>query len=297
MTQGMLVFAASVPYGPAIGLLAGLGVLFGVALYIGSRKFAVKVDPRVDEIVEALPNANCGGCGFGGCRAYAEAVVLKGVATNLCAPGGPAASAAVARIMGVADVGAEMRVAVVHCQGAPARSRSRGEYSGLRDCRAAVVPGAGGGAKSCAYGCLGYGTCVEACPFGAMVMGPDGLPQVIERLCTACGRCVEACPRSLISLHSKKQAVFVLCRSHNKAKVVREVCDVGCIACRRCEKACKHDAIHVKDNVAVIDDAKCTQCAECVKVCPRGVIWDLSAARAAYSGTRAPAEATAQVGG
>jgi Na+-translocating ferredoxin:NAD+ oxidoreductase RNF subunit RnfB len=246
---------------------------------VGSRVFAVELDPRIDQILEHLPGANCGSCGFGGCRAYAEAVVLKGVGPGLCAPGGTEAAKKLAEIMGVEAAASEPKIAVVRCQGSPARARSRGVYEGLEDCRAEIVPGAGGGSKLCAYGCLGLGTCARACPFGALVMGPDGLPQVIERSCTGCGRCVEVCPRNIISLHPRKQHVFVMCVSHERPKAVRAACDVGCIGCKRCEKACKFEAIRVVDNLAVIDEEKCTSCGACVKVCPQGTIWSLRRAR------------------
>jgi Na+-translocating ferredoxin:NAD+ oxidoreductase RNF subunit RnfB len=270
----------------AVVVLGLIGAVFGLLLYMGSRVFAVEVDPRVDQIAEVLSGANCGACGYGGCRAYAEAIVLKGVPIGQCAPGGQDTCGKIGRIMGVEAESAEPRVAVVHCQGAPGvRAKSRGVYAGVRDCRGALVGGAGGGEKTCAFGCLGYGTCVATCPFGALVMGPDGLPLVIERACTGCGKCVEACPRGIIGLHPKGQHVFVLCRSKDKAKAVRDACDVGCIGCKRCEKACKYDAIKVTDNLAVIDDVKCTGCGECAKVCPRGIIWDVKEARATYTPT------------
>jgi electron transport complex protein RnfB len=288
-----LAESAGVPYVSATIILAAIGAFFGLLLYVGSRAFAVEVDPRVDLIEEALSGANCGACGSGGCRAYAESIVTKGAAITLCAPGGQDACGKIAKIMGVEAEAAEPRIAVVHCQGAPARAKSRGAYAGVRDCRAAVVGGAGGGNKTCSAGCLGYGTCVATCPFNAIVMGPDGLPLVIEQACTGCGRCAEACPRGIISLHAKSQSVFVLCRSHEKAKAVRESCDVGCIGCKRCEKACEHDAIKVTDWLAQIDDAKCTQCGACTKVCPRGIIWDLKDARQTYLKKSADAVASA----
>ncbi len=278
-----LATADGVPFVWAVVVLAGLGIVFGISLYAGSRIFAVEVDPRIDRIVDALPGANCGACGAAGCRGYAEAVVMRNLATGLCAPGGVESASGVAAIMGVVAEAADPVVAVVHCQGGSDRSRARGEYAGIADCRAALVPGVGGGATACAYGCLGYGTCVEACPFGAMVTGPDGLPQVIERLCTGCGQCVEACPRGIVQLHSRKQHVFVMCRSREKS---RAACDVGCIACKRCEhkeKSCKFDAIRVVDNLAVIDDEKCRSCAKCVAVCPQGTIWNLRKARKAVA--------------
>jgi len=279
----------------AVAVLAVLGALFGLSLYVGSRVFAVEVDPRIDAILDALPGANCGACGFGGCRAYAEAVVLEGKETGLCAPGGAETCAAVSKIMGVEAASADAKVAVVHCRGDSCSARERGRYAGVGDCRAALVPGAGGGATACAYGCLGLGTCVAACPFGALVMGPDGLPQVIEQLCTGCGKCVAACPRGIIQLHSRKQHVFVLCSSQEKAKAVRAACDVGCIGCKRCEKACeKFEAIKVIDNLAVVDDEKCRNCAKCVAVCPQGTIWNLRKARKALDKKRAEEKTSAE---
>jgi len=282
----------------AVVVLAVLGAVFGLSLYIGSRVFAVEVDPRIDAIIDALPGANCGACGLGGCRAYAEGVVLKGMGVDLCAPGGAESCEIVSKIMGVEAGAADPKVAIVHCKGDATRARERGRYAGVADCRGALVAGAGGGAKLCPYGCLGLGTCSRECPFNALVMGPDGLPQVIEKLCTGCGKCVAACPRGIIQLHSKTQHVFVMCSSHLRAKAAKTACDVGCIACKRCEKACdKFEAIKVIDNLPVIDDEICKLCAKCVKVCPTGTIWNLRKARKSLDKKRAeekkPAEPAA----
>jgi Na+-translocating ferredoxin:NAD+ oxidoreductase RNF subunit RnfB len=264
----------------AIVTLAFLGALFGLLLYLGSRVFAVEVDPRIELILEVLPNANCGACGFGGCRAYAEDVVLKGIGTGLCAPGGEEACHVISAVMGVEAAATEPKVAVVHCRGDSTRARARGRYAGVADCRAALVPGAGGGAKLCPHGCLALGSCVGVCPFDALVMGADGLPQVIESLCNGCGTCVAACPRGIISLHSRKQHVFAMCSSHLRARQAKAACDVGCIACKRCEKACEtNGGIKVVDNLPVIDDSKCSSCTKCVETCPTGTIWDLRKAR------------------
>jgi len=273
---------AGVPYVGATLVLAAIGAAFGLLLYFGSKYFAVEVDPRVDEITDVLAGSNCGACGFGGCRAYAESIVLKGNDITLCAPGGQETCSAVSRIMGVDATAAAPKVAVVRCQGSDSRARSRGDYAGVKDCRAALLGGAGGGDKVCSEGCLGLGTCVAACPFDAIVMGPDGLPFVVESLCTGCGSCVAACPRDIISLHEKGQHVFVMCKSHAKGKAQKEMCDVGCIGCRKCVKACKFDAIKVTNFLAEIDDEKCKQCGACVKVCPQGTIWNVRKARKEY---------------
>jgi len=252
---------------PAVMMLAGLGAVFGIGLAVASRAFAVATDPRVEQIEESLPGANCGACGFAGCSAYAEAVA-KGVApTGACIPGGASTAGAIAGIMGVeADI-AEKRIAVVHCQGRNVASRF--QYAGVTDCRAAAL--LQGGFKSCAYGCLGLGSCVEACPFGGIQM-VDGLPVVNPDMCVACGKCVEACPRDLISLHPVKAAVQVMCRSTDKGGVVRKVCSTGCIGCKKCEKVCDAEAIHVENFLARIDDQKCTQCGKCLDACPTHAI-------------------------
>jgi len=273
-----------------------LGAVFGIILFVASKKFAVKTDPRVEEVLGALPGANCGACGLAGCPAYAEGVVLKGLAVNLCAPGGAKAAKMIAAVMGVEPGESERRVSVLRCRGSRARAKERMEYRGVADCRAAAL--VLGGPKACTYGCLGLGTCVEACPFGAIVMGADGLPHVLEARCTACGRCVDACPRHLYVLAPEKRTVHVLCSSRDPGRATRAACEVGCIACKACERACKFDAIHVVDNLAVIDEEKCKNCGACVRACPQAIIGDFrkmrkALAASARSATNAGGEAAA----
>lgn len=274
---GAPTMADTVVKGAAI--MALIGGALGLLLFVASRAFAVKVDPRVEGVLEALPGINCGGCGYPGCSGYAEAVVKAGAAVDLCAPGGPGAAGAIAGIMGVAFEEGERKVSVLACRGTRELAREKYEYHGVADCRAAALVHEG--PKACRFGCLGLGSCVPACPFGAIVMGEDGIPHVIEELCTACGKCVTVCPRNLFTLRSEKQTVVVACASHDPGKLVGKACKVGCIGCRRCEKACKFDAIHVVDGLAVIDYEKCKNCAACVKACPRGIIVNFRAARRA----------------
>ena len=59
----------------AIGILGVLGLGFGLVLAAASKVFYVETDPRLDQLNECLPGANCGGCGYAGCGAYAEAVL------------------------------------------------------------------------------------------------------------------------------------------------------------------------------------------------------------------------------
>lgn len=252
-------------------VLGTLAVLFAVGLALASRVFHVRVDPRIEQIEAALPNVNCGACGYGGCSAYAAAVVAGQVGPSECVPGGIDVGRQVADVMGLQAEEKERAVAVVFCQGGN-RAKDRFLYQGISDCRAAMV--VQDAAKGCRWGCIGLGTCARACPFGAIVMGEDGLPHIIEDKCTACGTCAEVCPKGIISILPAKSMVHVLCRSRDKGGEVRRVCEVGCIACKKCEKACPVEggAVRVADFLARVDVASCISCGKCVQVCPAGTI-------------------------
>ncbi|NLK08513.1 MAG: RnfABCDGE type electron transport complex subunit B [Firmicutes bacterium] len=248
-----------------------VGALFGAGLAWASRKFAVESDARVDDIEEILPGANCGACGYPGCRGFAEAVVAGAVPCDGCPVSSSEAAALIGEVMGVTiDSNSERLVAIVHCGGGHKEAKEKADYVGITDCRAAAI--VSDGSKGCEYGCLGLASCVKACPFDAMSMGPNGLPIVDEDKCTACGLCVAACPRDLISLAPVNKVVHVLCRSFGRGREVRGNCTVGCIGCRACERACEFDAIHVTDFLAEINYANCTNCGECVAKCPTNSI-------------------------
>ncbi|NOZ23762.1 MAG: RnfABCDGE type electron transport complex subunit B [Planctomycetes bacterium] len=252
-------------------MLTILGVAFALGLSLASKKFKVDADPRIDEIGDLLPGANCGGCGFAGCLAAAEAVVKSDAPVNVCPALDKTLAKRVADIMGVEYVEREREIAVVRCKGKNVAQRF--QYFGIADCRAAQL--VQGGNLACTYGCLGFGSCADACPFDAIRMGPDRLPIVNPEKCTACGKCVETCPRDLICVLPVKTFVHVLCSSHVKGALVKKICAQGCIACKKCEKACPVDAIHVIDFLAEIDYEKCTLCGKCIEVCPTRVIEDL----------------------
>lgn len=255
----------------AIVGLGAMGLIFGAGLAFASKKFAVEVDPRTEEILEILPGANCGACGYPGCSGYAEAIVKSGgeVSIDLCVPGGADVSADIARIMGMDAVDTnEAMIAVVQCQGDNEKAPKRFEYQGVKDCTAAQMMMQGD--KACIYGCLGYGTCVAACPFNAMTMGENGLPIVFEDKCTGCGMCVKACPRGIMKLIPVSQKVYLGCVSQDKAKAVKAVCSVGCIACSLCskEKVTPSGSIVMNGNLPEIVKIDADDLMNAVEKCP-----------------------------
>ncbi len=255
----------------SIIVLSGLGLGFGLFLAYASKKFHVKTDPRVNDVLGVLPGANCGACGYAGCAAYAEAVVLnEDVPVSLCIPGQKAVADKVGAILGRTSEVKEGKKAQLHCDGGKDECPSKYNYKGVETCKAASI--VAGGPKSCSFGCIGFGDCMRACPFDAIRMGNNSLPIINKEKCTGCGKCVETCPKMIISLAPIKSKVHVRCSSKDNAKDVMKVCKVGCIGCKMCEKACPADAIHVIDNIAKIDYSKCISCGKCVTVCPRKII-------------------------
>lgn len=249
--------------------IGSLGLLFGASLAYASKKFAVEVDPKIEEIIQKLPGANCGGCGYPGCSGYAEAIVKSGAAMTLCSPGGDAVIQNIADIMGVEAIASgEKMVAVVQCRGDNEKAPKRFRYAGITNCHAAQI--LMGGDKACVYGCLGLGTCVESCPFGAMRMRDNGLPMVNEKKCTACGMCVTACPRGIMKLIPISQKVFIGCVSQNKGKAVKQVCSVGCTGCTLCAnpKTTPSGSIKMNGNLPEIVNIKADDLMTAVEKCP-----------------------------
>jgi RnfABCDGE-type electron transport complex B subunit len=232
--------------------MAALGLLFSLGLAFAYQKLKVEEDPKVVAVSESLPQANCGACGYSGCRAFAEAVVDGDAPANGCPVGGGETARMIAEILGVEAGEMIKRVARLHCRGDRAAAKDRGDYLGLTTCYAANLVG---GNKQCSYGCLGYGDCVRACQFEAMYMGDDALPHVIEENCTACGKCVDACPRNLYELHPLDQEIFVYCKSLDRGPAAKKACKNACIGCGICARACP-EGIEMKDNLAVILDYK-----------------------------------------
>ena len=251
-------------------LVAAVGLFIGVFLGVAGKKFAVEVDEKEVAVREALPGNNCGGCGYPGCDGLAAAIAKGEAPVNGCPVGGEPVGKVIAAIMGQEVVETARQVAYVKCAGTCEKTKDNYEYTGVEDCEMmAFIPG--GGAKACAFGCLGFGSCVKACPFDAIHV-VDGVAVVDKETCKACGKCVAACPKHLIELLPVSAKHIVQCSSKDKGKDVMKACSVGCIACHLCEKNCPADAVHVVDNVAYIDQEKCTKCGLCAEKCPKKII-------------------------
>ena len=262
----------------AVGSLGAIGVVAAIILYFVAQKFKVYEDPRIDEVEEALPSANCGGCGYAGCRAFAEGIVKAGAMEGFnCPVGGADVMQEVAGILGLVAEAAEPQIAVIRCNGSLANSPKKVEYDGISTCASAHVLYAGDG--GCSFGCLGLADCVVSCDFDAIHMNPEtGLP-VVDVNCVACGACVEACPRDIIELRNvgkKERRIFVSCVNEEKGAPAKKNCTVACIGCAKCFNVCAFDAIEMKNNRAYIDYEKCKLCRKCVDVCPTDAIHEIN---------------------
>lgn len=246
--------------------LSGFGLFLGAILAVAYLRFRVEVDPRVEEILDAMPGSNCGACGLPGCEAAAEAVVKGQAPVTICRAGGPDVAAEVGRIMGIEVESAVPMVAHIHCRGGASLSPIRAIYQGVNSCRAAEI--ASGGGKACPFGCLCLEDCADVCPVNAITFDEDCIRRVNVKKCTGCGLCSDVCPRDLIEMIPATAAVFVRCQSQYTGKKALNACKVACIGCKRCEKSCPEDAIHVENGYAVIDYDKCTNCGECAAICP-----------------------------
>lgn len=260
----------------SLSLLAGVAA---VILFFVAQKFKVYEDPRIDQIQDILPAANCGGCGFAGCRNFAEALVTAETFEGLnCPVGGNSVMDAAAAILGKAAIPLDPTVAVLMCNGTPEFRPKTSVYNGTPDCR--IQHSLYLGETDCSYGCLGNGDCVRACQFDAMFMNAEtSLPVIIDDKCVACGACVKACPRNLIELRKKAKKdrkLYVACSNCDKGGPARRACKVACIGCSKCFNVCEFDAITIRNNLAYIDAFKCTFCRKCVPECPTNSILEFN---------------------
>lgn len=262
----------------AVAVLGILGGVFGAVLAFAAKIFYVEQDERIDQIVAVLPGANCGGCGYAGCGAYAEAVLSGEAEIGECASGGNECAQAMAAIMGIPVEAKKRKVAQVRCSGyrrvdesgKELGAKKKGEYEGFQDCLSATKVG-GNGPIACKYGCLGFGSCVKACKYDAIRV-VDGCAVVDREKCIGCKACAKACPRSIITFVEYDKNVCIPCNSHAKGAVTVRGCSQGCIGCSLCVKICPEQAITVDKNLATIDYSKCQNCGLCATVCPKKLI-------------------------
>lgn len=259
--------------------LSLLALISAVILYFIAQKFKIFEDPRIDEVQAVLPAANCGGCGFAGCRNFAEALVKAETFEGLyCPVGGAAVMEQAAKILGKVAPVVEPTVAVLLCNGTPEFRPRTSKYDGVPDCR--IAHNLYIGETDCSYGCLSLDDCVRACAFDAMYMNSEtDLPVIIDDKCVSCGACVKACPRHIIELRKKAKKdrkIYVACSNCDKGGPAGRACKVACIACNKCYNVCEFDAITIENNLAYIDAFKCTFCRKCVTECPTNCIIELN---------------------
>ncbi|MCL1947192.1 MAG: RnfABCDGE type electron transport complex subunit B [Chitinivibrionia bacterium] len=283
----------------SILIFAILGFGLAIIMVFADRKFYIPENARVKEVMSLLPGANCGACGFAGCAAFAEAIVSAKAKANGCIPGGADVADGIANIVGSGAVDDEITItAKIHCKGGVAEAKERAIYDGICDCFAAVL--VNNGSKECEAGCLGFGNCVTACPFGAISINKNGVAVVNDDKCVGCGVCVSSCPRKLIEISPESQKIFVACSNHDRGAKVRGYCTVGCTGCTLCTKTvivensiemdnflpklnyetdenfivamtkcpskCFTDLARGRPIVNI--DTKCVGCGKCVEVCP-----------------------------
>ncbi|MDD7428871.1 MAG: RnfABCDGE type electron transport complex subunit B [Oscillospiraceae bacterium] len=249
---------------PAL-VFGAVGLVAGVLLTVCSKVFEVRTDERIEAINEALPQVNCGSCGFSGCSDYANAIVNNGAPANLCKPGGKECASKIAALMGMESGDVSIQTAVVKCSGHFGNTSDKFKYDGIQSCKAANRFYSG--STACTHGCLAFGDCAAVCPQKAISI-VNGLARVDRAKCIGCGLCAKTCPNQIIIITDIANHVEVCCSSTELGKDVRSVCKGGCIGCKKCEKTCEHGAITVENNLARIDHSKCTSCGKCAEVCP-----------------------------
>ncbi len=256
-----------------VAILGGVGLTFGALIALAHRRFQVWEDPRIEEVTGMLPGANCGACGFAGCRAFAEAVIGGETPPATCTVMGQDERADVAQFLGVDAGQVDKVVARLLCAGGSDVAHRKADYYGVSSCAAALA--VGGGGKACAWGCIGLADCVVSCDFDAITMSPTDLPVVDPEKCTACGDCVEACPLDLFTLMPVDHHLIVQCRNLLNGEAATAVCSVACNACARCVADAAAGLIEMKNGLAVIDYGRIElENPAAVGRCPTGaIVW------------------------
>ena len=253
-----------------IALGGGIALILGIVIVISSHVFAIPVDEKLNRIREALPGANCGACGYNGCDDYAAALNEGEPNIGKCPVGGRETAQDLAIILEVPPPSFIPQVAHIFCQGTESNTQKRYIYLGTIGCAAAQ--GLFSGPNSCTYGCMGFGDCVDVCPYDAIYLA-NGIAHIDSSRCKACGLCVATCPKTLIKIIPKNfNAYTVSCKNKWPGALTRKNCKVGCIGCKRCFNICPYQAITMDGPLAMIDQELCTRCGKCIVVCPTNAI-------------------------
>ena len=250
-------------------IFGAIGLVMATVLAFASKIFAIETDPKEEQILELLPGANCGGCGYAGCSALAAAIAKGEAPCDGCPGISHENFEQICSIMGVEVKERKPMTALVMCSGTIDKANYRYFFDGSKTCR--DINAMQGGDKICAYACLGYGDCMEACKFGAISL-KNGVAYISRSKCVGCGVCANTCPKNVIKIIPKDQDIVVRCSSKEKGAAMKAICSIGCIGCKICEKNCEAGAITVTDNLASIDASKCTGCGVCAEKCPKKVI-------------------------
>jgi Na+-translocating ferredoxin:NAD+ oxidoreductase RNF subunit RnfB len=257
----------------AVAFMSTLGLMLAGILVLANKRLFVFEDPRIDQVEDLLPKANCGACGTAGCRPFAELLVKGEIEPSRCTVNSKDMNQVIANFLGV-DLGKEeKRVARLSCAGGTHVAYIRASYGGIESCRAAAL--VSGGGKGCAWGCLGMGDCAEVCDFDAIRMDRHGLPVVTDANCTACGDCVEVCPKDLFSIHTVSHQLWVACSNREIGDAAEAECAVICTACGRCAQDSPEGLIEIRDNLAVVDYGKNSLASRvAIERCPTGaIVW------------------------
>ncbi|MBK7029983.1 MAG: RnfABCDGE type electron transport complex subunit B [Bacteroidales bacterium] len=263
----------------AVAALGAIGIASAVILYFVAQKFKVIEDPRIDQVNDLLPGANCDGCGFAGCRNFAESIIKAGSLEGMnCPVGGNTVMKQVAAELGWEAAESDPMIAVIRCFGSRIHAPAKLVYDGASSCQ--FAHSLYNGESGCPNGCIGLADCVNACQFDAMYMDEEtGLPVIIEDKCVNCGACVKSCPRKIIEMRKKgpkSRRIYVGCINTEKGVISKKNCEVACIGCGKCVKICKFEAITLEHNLAYIDFGKCTLCRKCVEECPTHSIYEIN---------------------
>lgn len=252
----------------AILVISILGLLLGLGLAIADKKLAVEKDAKLVEMEGIMPGANCGGCGYAGCAAYAAAVTSGEAEIGLCSPGGNALAAKMGEIMGVSVESKERMVAFVHCNGNSEVTKEAFKYQGIQDCAAAYIVQAG--PNACKEGCIHLGSCMSVCPAGAIYRDEKNMIKVNPDKCIGCKKCTTVCPTGVIKMIPASATMVVACNNHEMGAKVKKNCQVGCIGCKICQNKFPSSGCVVENFLSKIDYSKDTSDLEAAsQACPQ----------------------------